>query len=63
MSASHETTKHVVDALSILTVVGTLVEMLPSIAAIFTIVWTGIRIWETETVQNMFGRKGAKNAE
>jgi hypothetical protein len=63
MSTSHETTKHVVDALSILTVVGTLVEMLPSIAAIFTIVWTGIRIWETETVQNMFGRKGNKNAE
>jgi len=36
---------------------------LPSIAAVFTIVWTGIRIWETETVQNMLGRKGAKNAE
>jgi hypothetical protein len=60
MSTSHETTKHVVDALSILTVVGTLVEMLPSIAAIFTIVWTGIRIWETETVQNMFGRNKPK---
>jgi hypothetical protein len=63
MSESHETAKHVVDALSILTVVGTLVEMLPSIAAIFTIVWTGIRIWETETVQNIFGRKGASKDE
>ena len=63
MSEHSETAKHVVDALSILTVVGTLVEMLPSIAAIFTIVWTGIRIWETETIQNMFGRKGNKNAE
>jgi hypothetical protein len=63
MSESHETTKHVVDALSILTVVGTLVEMLPSIAAIFTIVWTAIRIWETETVQNMLGRKGAPKGE
>ena len=56
MSDSHETTKHVVDALSIMTVVGTLVEMLPSIAAIFTIVWTLIRIWETKTVQNLLGR-------
>ena len=56
MSDSHETTKHVVDALSIMTVVGTLVEMLPSIAAIFTIVWTVIRIWETKTVQNLLGR-------
>jgi len=63
MSEHHETAKHVVDALSILTVVGTLVEMLPSIAAIFTIVWTGIRIWETETVQNLIGRKGSKDAE
>ena len=61
MSDSHETAKNVVDALSIMTVVGTLVEMLPSVAAVFTIVWTGIRIWETETVQNLFGRKGAKD--
>jgi len=63
MTEHHETTKHIVDALSIVTVVGTLVEMLPSIAAVFTIVWTAIRIWETETVQNMFGRKGKQNAE
>ncbi len=63
MSESHETVKHAVDALSIVTVVGTLVEMLPSVAAIFTIVWTGIRIWETETVQNLLGRKGKQDAE
>ena len=63
MSDHHETAKHFIDALSIVTVVGTLVEMLPSIAAVFTIVWTGIRIWETETVQNMLGRKGKHNAE
>jgi len=56
MSDHHETAKNVVDVLSIMTVVGTLVEMLPSVAAIFTIVWTAIRIWETETVQNLFGR-------
>jgi hypothetical protein len=63
MSDTHETTKHVVDALSIMTVVGTLVEMLPSIAAIFTIVWTIIRIWETATVQNLLGRKSAPKDE
>jgi hypothetical protein len=51
MSEQHETAKHIVDALSFLTVIGTLVEMLPSIAALFTIIWTGIRIWETNTVQ------------
>ena len=63
MSETHETAKNVVDALSIMTVVGTLAEMLPSVAAIFTIVWTAIRIWETETVKNLFGRKGKTDAE
>lgn len=58
-----ESAKHVVDALSVATVLGTLVDMLPSIAAVFTIVWTGIRIWETSTVQGLLGRKGAPNAE
>lgn len=53
-----ETTKHVVDALSVATVLGTLVELLPSIAAVFTIVWTGIRIWETDTIRNLTGRGG-----
>lgn len=52
-----EGTKHAVDALSVVTVVGTLVEFLPSVAALFTIVWTGIRIWETDTVQGWLGRK------
>ena len=51
-----ETFKHIIDALSIVTVVGTLAEMLPSIAAAFTIVWTGIRIWETDTVKRITGR-------
>ena len=52
-----DSTKHVVDALSIATVLGTLVEFLPSIAALFTIIWTGIRIWETDTVKSLFGRE------
>lgn len=44
-----EATKHFVDALSVSTVVGTLVGVLPAIAAFFTIIWTVIRIIETET--------------
>lgn len=54
-----ESSKHVVDALSVFTVLGTLAEMLPSIAAVFTIVWTGIRIWETDTVRGWTGRRNA----
>lgn len=61
--ATSETVKHAVDALSIVTVVGTLVDMLPSIAAIFTIIWTVIRIIETDTVQGLIGRKGGDDAE
>ena len=51
-----ETGKHIGDAVSIVTVVGTLAQVLPSIAAIFTIVWTSIRIYETETVQKLLGK-------
>lgn len=52
--------KAVGDAISILTVVGTLAELLPAIAAILTIIWTVIRIWETDTMQRMFNRKANK---
>ena len=54
---SAETVKHVTDGLSILTVVGTLAEILPAIAALFTIVWTGFRIYELDTVQRWLGKK------
>lgn len=57
MTEHDETVKYVIDGVSFLTVVGTLAEMLPAIAAIFTIVWTAIRIWETKTVQNLINRK------
>ena len=56
-----EASKYVVDALSFVTVLGTLAEMLPSIAALFTIVWTGIRIYETKTIQKWIGKKDAEH--
>lgn len=52
--------KHVGDAISIITVVGTLADVLPALAAILTIVWTAIRIWETDTVQRLMGRNTTK---
>jgi FtsH-binding integral membrane protein len=58
-----EHAKQLGDALSIITVVGTLTELIPAIAAILTIIWTAIRIWETDTVQRMFGKKGNTNAD
>ena len=62
MTDHTENIKHVVDALSIATVIGTLADMLPSVAAVFTIVWTSIRIWETDTVKRWTGRTGGSNA-
>ena len=52
-----ESTKHAVDAASVFTAVGSILAWLPAIAALFTIVWTGIRIYETKTVQNWLVRR------
>lgn len=49
----HDLLKHALDGMSILTVVGTLVEFLPAVSAILSIVWMCIRIYETETVQKL----------
>lgn len=53
---THEHAKAVVDALSIATVIGTLAQILPAMAALFSIVWSLIRIWETDTVQSLVNR-------
>ena len=52
-----EATKHALDAISVVTVVGTLADILPAVAALFTIVWTGIRIVETHTFRSLFRLK------
>jgi hypothetical protein len=49
--------KHAVDVISLGVVVGTIVQWLPAVAALFTIIWTAIRIYETPTVQRLLGRK------
>lgn len=53
---NHEAAKNVLDAVSVVTVIGTLAQVLPAIAAGFTIVWTIIRIYETKTVQSFLKR-------
>lgn len=42
---------HLLDLSAILTTVGTVASILPPLAAIFTIIWTVIRIYETKSVQ------------
>ena len=58
-----ETTKQVIDGISVFTMLGALGSILPPIAALFTIVWTSIRIWETDTVQELVGRKRKRDAK
>ena len=56
MTMMQESSKQALDAVSVFTVVGTLGEVLPPLAAVLTIVWTAIRIYETETVQRMLSK-------
>ncbi len=52
-----ENTKHIIDFASVATVLGALVDVLPAVAALFTVIWTGIRIYETDTIQGLLGKK------
>jgi hypothetical protein len=52
-----EGTKTLIDGLSMVTVIGTIGEVLPPLAALFTVIWTAIRIYETKTVQRILKRK------
>lgn len=53
--------KTFLDVVSISTVIGTVTDMLPAVAAVFTIIWTGIRIYETDTIQRLLKRKGGED--
>jgi chromate transport protein ChrA len=53
-----QTAKHVGDITAVGVTVATVVQWLPAAAALLTIIWTAIRIYETETVQGWInGRK------
>ncbi len=52
-----ESTKHLIDLSAIFTAVGSMLAWLPHVASLFTIIWMAIRIWETKTVQKLFGKK------
>ena len=45
--------KNMADAASVTTIIATFVGWLPHIAALLSIIWMAIRIWETDTVQKM----------
>jgi hypothetical protein len=51
-----ENTKLAFDGLSMATVIASLAAWLPPLAALASLVWTGIRIYETATVQRWIKR-------
>jgi len=52
-----EETKAVIDAVAVGGTVGALAGWLAPLAALATIVWTCLRIWEMDTVQNVLKKK------
>lgn len=46
-----EQAKHIADAAAAVVAIGTLAQILPAVAAIFTILWLAIRIWESDTIR------------
>ena len=51
-----EGVKFVGDGITATAVLGTLVGYLPPLAALATLIWTAIRIYETQTVQKLIAR-------
>ena len=43
--------KDLLDSAAIFATVGSMTDILPPVAALFTIVWTALRIYEMDTVQ------------
>jgi|TARA_R110000824_G_scaffold16646_1_gene68790 hypothetical protein len=54
--AVQESVKETVDIVAASTGLLSLVAWLPPTASLFTIVWLGIRIYESETIQKIMGR-------
>ena len=48
--------KNVIDWSAMAISLGALFELFPAIASLLSVVWLLLRIWESDTVQRMFGR-------
>ena len=52
-----EEMKDIVDVVAGTTAIATLAAWLPPTASLFTIVWLGLRIYESDTVKKLLKRK------
>lgn len=58
-----EQLKTIGDVTAISVMLGSMTDMLPAVAAIVTIVWSGIRIYETQTIQRLLGNRPTDTKE
>lgn len=54
---ANETAMHIGDVLSLGVLIGYFFAALPAVATLLTVIWTAIRIYETDTVQRWVKRK------
>lgn len=52
-----DTFKHILDYTSIGAAVGAFFKLLPDVAALLSVIWLALRIWEMDTVQKLFKRQ------
>ena len=62
MTEQLDISKAVADGAAVLTTVGVMVTWLPPLASLFTIIYLGLRIWESDTVREITNRKKAGDA-
>lgn len=58
-----DATKTAIDGLSISTILLSLLEKMPEIAALVALVWTLIRIYETHTIQRWLGKRERRSSD
>lgn len=56
-----EPTKQIIDAGAGVVTVGAILEMVPEITAVLSLIWVVIRILETETVKNVINKYTKKD--
>ena len=62
MTQQHtEQVKHVIDVAAVGTTLSAIIGWLPAIAALISIIWGLIRIYETQTVQKLIERIRSKS--
>ena len=57
-----EAVKTVVDGVAVTGGIATIAGWLPDVAALLTIIWLGLRIWESRTIQSIF-KKGEEDGD